>query len=129
MIGTLQCVVLDCPDPQQLAGFYAQLLGGEVDRPDDRWTLDRDWATVHTADGRVLAFQRVAPHRPPQWPDPAHPQQFHINIAVADLDAAEREVLSLGAELLEAGEGSRSWRVYSDPAGHPFCLVHERPRP
>lgn len=109
MIAKLQCVVLDCPDAVELARFYQSLLGGEVNRPDPRWELDDDWATLHT-DGLVLAFQRVENHRPPQWPDPARPQQFHLDLGVA---------------LLDAGDGDRSWRVFADPAGHPFCLVRE----
>ncbi|MFJ3790432.1 VOC family protein [Kitasatospora sp. NPDC090091] len=120
MIGKLQCIVLDCPDPAGLARFYAALLGGEVDRPDRRWSLDADWSTLHTEDGAVVCFQRVADHRPPQWPDPAHPQQLHLDIDVADLDAAEREVLALGATRLSDAGG---WRVYADIAGHPFCLI------
>jgi hypothetical protein len=41
----------------------------------------------------------------------------------AALDAAERAVLALGARRLDAGEGGRSFRVFADPAGHPFCLT------
>ncbi|MGP4001971.1 VOC family protein [Streptomyces sp. 8N706] len=123
MIGKLQCVVLDGPDPRALARFYAALFGGEVDRPDPRWSLDEDWSTLHTADGQVLAFQRAPDHRPPRWPDPAYPQQFHVDVEVADLDRAEQRVLTLGAAPLDTGDRERSWRVYADPAGHPFCLV------
>ncbi|MFD6760768.1 VOC family protein [Streptomyces roseolus] len=47
MIGKLQCVVLDCADVMELARFYASLLGGEVNRPDPRWSLGDDWATLH----------------------------------------------------------------------------------
>ncbi|MFI6524369.1 VOC family protein [Streptomyces uncialis] len=123
MIAELQCVVLDCPEPARLAAFYAALLGGTVDRPDPRWAVDGDWSTVHTPGGQVLAFQRVRDHRPPVWPDPARPQQFHLDLGVPDLDRAEPEVLALGARLLDAGPGDQGWRVYADPAGHPFCLV------
>ncbi|MEV4415256.1 VOC family protein [Catellatospora sp. NPDC049609] len=123
MRAELQCVVLDCPAPKGLAGFYQRLLGGEVDRPDRRWSLDADWSTLHTPSGLVLAFQRVADHRAPQWPDPARPQQFHLDFGVPDLDAAQQEVLAAGATVLDGGSAARSWRVYADPAGHPFCLV------
>ncbi|MFF1903309.1 VOC family protein [Kitasatospora sp. NPDC058218] len=125
MIGTLQCIVLDCPRPAVLARFYAALLGGEVDRPDPRWSLGDAWSTLHTEGGPVLCFQGVADHRPPRWPDPAYPQQVHLDVDVADLDGAEREVLALGATRLGDGGG---WRIYADPAGHPFCLLPARPR-
>ncbi|WP_327678072.1 VOC family protein [Kitasatospora sp. NBC_00458] len=124
MIGRLQCIVLDCPDPAALARFYAGLLGGEVDRPDPRWSLGGDWSTLHTPGGPVLCFQRVADHRPPRWPDPAHPQQAHLDVDVEDPAAAEAVVLALGGALLRDAGG---WRVYADPAGHPVCLLPARP--
>lgn len=121
MVGRLQCVVLDCPDVHELARFYAALLGGAVDRPDPRWAVGADFATVHTEAGLVLAFQRVAEYRPPQWPDAARPQQFHLDVDVPNLDDAHEQVLGLGAVLLRIDSGG--WRVYADPAGHPFCLL------
>ncbi|WP_338676878.1 VOC family protein [Streptomyces sp. SCSIO 30461] len=125
MIARLQCVVLDCADVDELSRFYQSLIGGTVNQPDPRWLLDDDWATLHTESGIVLAFQRVADHRPPRWPDPAHPQQFHLDLAVEDLDRAQEEALGKGAVLLDAGDGKRSWRIFADPAGHPFCLVRD----
>ncbi|KIF73075.1 glyoxalase [Streptomyces sp. 150FB] len=123
MIADLQCVVLDCPDPAILARFYQSLLGGTVDQQDRRWALDDDWSTLHTPSGLVLAFQRTADYRPPLWPDPARPQQFHVDCGVTDLDRAQEQVLAQGATVLDLGSEERSWRVYADPAGHPFCLV------
>ncbi|MFI9269376.1 VOC family protein [Kitasatospora sp. NPDC052896] len=124
MIGSLESIVLDCHYPAGLAHFYAAVLGGEVDRPDPRWELDEEWSTVHTPGGTVLAFQRVEDYRPPMWPDPAHPQQFHLDVAVTDLDVAEERVLALGAVRKDA---ETDFRVYLDPAGHPFCLVRQKP--
>ncbi|MFJ3763349.1 VOC family protein [Streptomyces sp. NPDC090082] len=123
MIAEVQCVVLDCSAPRELAGFYRAVLGGDVDRPDARWALGDGWSTLHAPGGLVLCFQRVAGHRPPVWPDPERPQQFHLDFGVADLDAAQEQVLAQGARLLDDGAGARSWRVYADPEGHPFCLV------
>lgn len=123
VIGTLECVVLDCADVGELARFYQGVLGGAVNRPDRRWSLNDNWATLHTDQGQVLAFQRADPYQPPQWPDPARPQQFHLDVGVPDLDLAEQRVLALGARLLDPGAPGRSWRVFADPAGHPFCLV------
>jgi len=119
MIGTLQAVALDCPDPRALAAFYAQVLGGTVDEEDE------SWVELDCGPGARVAFQKVADHRPPAWPDPAHPQQLHLDVSVprADMDEAEQKVLALGARLLEGDlGGTRNWRVYADPAGHPFCL-------
>jgi hypothetical protein len=119
-LATFECVVLDCPDPGQLAAFYCSLIGGTVNQPDPRWALSNHWATLHTPTGQVLAFQAVDPYVPPRWPDAAHPQQFHPDFRVEALDQAQSRVLALGGQLLQSAQG---WRVYSDPAGHPFCLV------
>lgn len=123
-IGTLQCVVLDCPDVWELASFYQRLLGGEINRPDPRWAVGDAWATLHDASGAapVIAFQGVADHRPAVWGAPE--QQFHIDVRVDDLDAAHEAVLALGAWRLDEAAGEdRPWRIYADPAGHPFCLI------
>lgn len=119
MIGRLISVVLDCPDPAALAAFYAEVLGGEVEAEDETW-ID-----LKRTDGDDLSFQLSTDHRAPAWPDPERPQQFHLDVRVprAEMDEAERKVLALGATLLEGDlGGSRNWRVYADPAGHPFCL-------
>lgn len=121
MIGKLQCVVLDCPDVSVLAHFYQSLLGGAVNQPDPKWVVDADAATLHTGSGPVLLFQRAEAFQAPQWPDPAHPQQFHLDVEVADLDRAQQQVLDLGATLLHVD--ARGWRIFADPAGHPFCLL------
>ncbi|MEU9300834.1 VOC family protein [Streptomyces sp. NPDC048269] len=123
MIAELQCVVLDCPEPQRLAGFYRSVLGGTVDQPDRRWSVDADWTTLHTPSGLVFAFQHAPDHQPPRWPDPARPQQCHLDFGVPDLDRAQEQVLAHGATLLDEGPADRGWRIYADPAGHPFCLV------
>ncbi|HEY2060619.1 MAG TPA: VOC family protein [Amycolatopsis sp.] len=125
MIAKLQCVVLDCADVAELARFYRSVLGGELNQPDPRWSLGDDWATLHLDGGFVLCFQRVADHRPPRWPDPGRPQQFHLDLGVEDLDQAQEAALGLGATLLDDGDRGRIWRIFADPAGHPFCLVRD----
>ncbi|BEP15136.1 VOC family protein [Acidothermaceae bacterium B102] len=116
MIGRPHHVIIDCPDPQRLADFYAELLGLPVTYRSDDFVVV---AANDTSSG--FGFQRVADHRQPAWPDPARPQQLHLDVMVDDLDTAEAQVLALGARLLPEGD-----HVYADPAGHPFCLV---PRP
>lgn len=116
MIGTLRSVVVDCRDPRVLAEFYAGVLGGHVRADED------DWVVLNEPSGRRLAFQRSPEHAPPTFPDPSGSQQFHLDIEVEDVDAAERQVLELGATRVEGAEED-DFRVYRDPAGHTFCLV------
>lgn len=114
-LAKLGVVVLDCPDPHALAGFYAGVLGGTVED-------QGEWVDLKLPDGQSLAFQAAPGYVPPKWPAPDHSQQFHLDLDVPDLDAAEKEVLALGAKPLDTEDRSRSFRVYADPAGHPFCL-------
>lgn len=107
--------MLDCPDPVALAEFYSRLLGQPITYRSPDWVVVAD---NDAASG--LAFQLAPNHRPPTWPDPAVPQQVHLDVMVDDVSSAEPGVLALGAKKL-AGE-----HVYADPAGHPFCLI---PRP
>jgi catechol 2,3-dioxygenase-like lactoylglutathione lyase family enzyme len=117
VIGRLEKTVFDCPDPQALAAFYGGILGMQVNEDDG------DWVVIGRKPGmRELAFQRADPYVPPQWPDPVRPQQLHVDIRVEDADAAERAVLALGATRLP-NEHENGFRVFADPAGHPFCLV------
>ena len=128
VIPTLDLTVLDCPDALQLATFYAKLLNWRVEEGSDS-----DWAELTPPRGRrgpddpdgeaTLAFQKVADFRRPTWPDGDHPQQFHLDLSVTDIDAAEPRALALGATVHEhQPSASGSFRVYLDPAGHPFCL-------
>ncbi|MFI5689243.1 VOC family protein [Streptomyces sp. NPDC051636] len=114
-LAKLGAVVLDCPDPRALAGFYAEVLGGTVEG-------DAEWVDLNVPGGQALAFQAAPGFVPPRWPAPDDSQQFHLDLVVEDLDAAEKGVLALGAKPLDAEDRSRTFRVYADPAGHPFCL-------
>jgi hypothetical protein len=89
-----------------------------------RVTEDVDgWVVIGSRPGlRELAFQRVTHWVSPQWPDPAFPQQLHLDIRVPDADQAEQELLLLGAARVPA-ERETGFRVFTDPAGHPFCIV------
>ena len=118
MIGRLQCLVIDCKDPDGLGAFYESLLG--LTRIEDT----SEWVTLAGPDGgHSLALQKVETYSAPRWPDPAAPQQMHIDVLVNNLDEAEVQVLGLGAKLLDGSDKPIGFRVYADPEGHPFCLV------
>jgi predicted enzyme related to lactoylglutathione lyase len=112
---TLMGVMLDCPDAKTLSAFYAELLGKPV-------TYEADGMAMIGNDGeQPVLFQQVAGYTPPRWPDPAHPQQYHLDVIVDDLDAGERAVLALGATKLD--DHAKTFRVFTDPTGKPFCLT------
>ena len=120
VIGRYEKTVIDCPDPRALAKFYCQVLGMRVNEDIDGWVV------IGSEPGlRELAFQQVTEWVPPRWPDPAYPQQLHVDIRVDDADQAGQELRALGATRAP-GKSERGFRVFIDPVGHPFCIVFGR---
>ena len=117
-IAKLSLFAFDCPDPRRLADFYAGITG---------WTPTESeggaWVQLHGDGGVDLAFQLAPDYQPPQWPSDERPQQAHIDFDVTDLEAGEAAVIALGARKAELQPSPGSFRVFLDPAGHPFCLV------
>jgi len=109
--------VIDCPDPGVLATFYGAMLDWKVD-------ISPDWAEIRSDNGQCICFQPVEGYTPPRWPGQEVPQQVHLDVMVEDLDIGEKAVLGLGATKPDHQPGT-TFRVFLDPAGHPFCLCVE----
>lgn len=129
-------IYIGCPDRlseqegrRVVAAFYGDLLGMQQYEPYGGLALqrrapDEDYIAGRTTDGGSklrLAFDDDgwSDLRPPRWPDPEYPQQLHLDIFVPDLGNAGELVTGLGATMLQ---DNGDFRVYADPAGHPFCL-------
>lgn len=111
MIGRLHHTIVDARDPEACAEFWSAVLGEPITYDDGDFVVVSAGTTTSG-----LAFQRAPDHVAPSWPDPAVPQQLHLDVMVDDVDAARAEVQRLGARHL-GGD------TYADPAGHPFCLI------
>lgn len=133
-VPSLRQVVLDTTDARALAEFYRELLG-LLYRPGDEVPPDgqddgrgRDWLVLRAPGGVPrLAFQQVAELIAPTWPDPAIPQQLHLDLTVASADELRIQhdrVLDLGGRMLSdrIDDPEEPLRVYADPSGHPFCI-------
>lgn len=115
---TVTSIVLDAPDPGELAAFYRRLLGWNVGKQEP------GWVTLRPPDGGTgLAFQEEGKYVRPVWPAGAGDQQMmtHLDIEVQDLREAGQHAIACGAALAEY-QPQENVRVYLDPAGHPFCL-------
>jgi Glyoxalase-like domain len=119
-IGWIREIVLDCAEPWELARFWAGLLGGTP----VQWYPG--WVTLEPPPcGQRLSFQATTA------PTVADASRVHFDVLVGDLAAAHNRVTSAGAVLIGEHVSPRPglageqvpWRVYRDPAGHPFCLV------
>lgn len=125
--------VLDTTDPRRLAEFYRALLGlayrsgDEPPAPGEPDPRGEDWLVLHGEGLWPLAFQKVPEITPPTWPDPAVPQQLHLDMTVPDtatLDAQRARAESLGARVLldRRADPDEPLYVFADPDGHPFCI-------
>jgi Glyoxalase-like domain len=120
VIGWIREVVMDCAEPWALARFWAGLLGGTP----VQWY--RGWVTLEPPPhGQRLSFQASAA------PPAERTARVHFDVLVDDLSLAHGRVVAAGAVFAgehvsprpgHGGEPVR-WRVYTDPAGHAFCLV------
>jgi catechol 2,3-dioxygenase-like lactoylglutathione lyase family enzyme len=112
-------VVIDAADARALADFYVRLLGWRVDKDEDG-----AFVTVAPPSGvAYLAVQRSPEYVAPVWPpvDGRQQMMMHLDVEVADLDAAVADASGMGARLADV-QPQDDVRVMLDPAGHPFCL-------
>ena len=122
MAMKIGAVTLDCDDPEELAGFWAELTGRDA-RPAES-AADRYWA-VRDPDrsGPLLLLQKV--------PEPkTGKNRAHIDLWVADMDAEAERAVSLGATFVKkyAEPGYEGWIWMNDPEGNEFCLVQVEPK-
>ena len=123
---------IDCSDPINLANFYSSITGLKVDVTTENTDSNIVWVELKDNQGiPKLAFQKVANYKAPTWPEGPVPQQLHLDFAVKNLDDTEVELLKIGAVKTEFQPGSpksndysTEFRVYLDPEGHPFCIIH-----
>jgi hypothetical protein len=123
---------IDCADPVNLAKFYAHITGLKIDLITENTNSDIVWIELKDNQGiPKLGFQKVANYKAPTWPEGPIPQQLHLDFAVKDLDETEVELLKIGAVKTDFQPGSpktndysTEFRVFLDPEGHPFCIIH-----
>ena len=125
-IAEYSLTAIDCPDPVSLANFYAKITEFEVVIAHNDTDGEPLWVELVDNGKTRIAFQRVKNYVKPTWPEGPIPQQAHLDFDVKDLDIAEAELLAIGAiksPIQTSSNPDTNFRVYFDPAGHPFCLV------
>ncbi len=119
-VGWIREVVMDSTDPMSLAQFWAGLLGGAP----VEWYPG--WVTLEPPPhGQRLSFQSGGPAVG------GGAGEVHFDVLVEDLDHAHERVVADGGTFVGEHLSPRPgpdgtpvpWRVFTDPDGHPFCLV------
>jgi len=115
-IGTFLFVTVDAREADRAATFWAAVLGTEVDTTMDegRFVFLKGSETLP-----VLCIQRV--------PEPkAGKNRLHLDLAVADLDAASEGIVALGGSRVSETDRqleSFVWRTMADPDGNEFDIT------
>ncbi|MFJ1455071.1 VOC family protein [Nocardia sp. N2S4-5] len=114
-VATLKMLTLDSADARRDAEFWAAALGWEIAHAQDEYAM-------LTGPDHALGFGTIPDYQAPAWPNENGTKQFHLDLAVEDLEIASKQLVELGATVPEFQPGER-WRVLLDPSGHPFCLT------
>jgi len=119
----LGCFTLDSRNANEHADFYQKMLGWTI-----RFTNNDEGLTfVGIFDEKVgitLLFQEDADYEPPViWPTEKGQQQpqAHLDFHTDDLERDAAHAIACGARPVD-NQYSDKWRVFIDPAGHPFCI-------
>jgi hypothetical protein len=110
--------VFDARDVDAESAFWAGLLDGHV------FGDEHFQCVIDAAGNWRVGVQHAPDHVPPEWPD-GRPQQVHVDLHVDDPSLAHDLAIALGARLLKEAADLHSdegHQVYTDPAGHPFCI-------
>jgi catechol 2,3-dioxygenase-like lactoylglutathione lyase family enzyme len=112
-------LVIDCRDPETVAGFWQEVLGcPTVERGSD----DMPYVSISGGGAPVeLVFVPV-----PETKEVKN--RVHIDVNASDRDQAEEveRLLALGARHTDVGQGDASWVVLADPEGNVFCVLRSR---
>ena len=112
-------VVFDAKDLDSESQFWAKLLGGVVLKEDT-------WHSLIDESGQwTMGFQLNPSHVRPEWPDGNQQQQIHLDLHTDHPRKMHDEIVSNGGALLQSTKSfdeKEGFQVYSDPAGHPFCV-------
>jgi len=107
-------LVLDCHDPQRLAGFWSEALGyvnlGEA----GTYVLLMDT----DEQGPKLLLQGVPEAKEVK-------NRMHLDIDVVDIEAEASRLEALGARRVESEpmhEHGTNWILMADPEGNEFCV-------
>jgi hypothetical protein len=115
----LRDICFDCADPRRVAGFWAEVLGYNL-QPPEAGDADEESVPIEPPPGEGgglrFWFNRV--------PEPkVAKNRVHIDINMPD-DAEMQRLQALGARPLQeirGDDGVLWWTIMADPEGNEFC--------
>jgi len=105
-------VIVPAIDPDALGRWWLEALG---------WELVDDEPPVFEIRPRIdqtpgLLFVPAADTK-------SGKNRLHLDFRPDDQDREVERLVSLGAQLVDVGQGDVSWRVLADPEGNEFCIL------
>lgn len=105
-------ITIDTTDPDKLAQWWANALGGRLNP-----LAPGFFVTVALPSGPGLAFQKVDDPTPGK-------NRVHVDFGAADVEAEVQRLVGLGAtETGRHSMGDFGWVVLADPDGNAFCVA------
>src|SRR5215813_1934017 len=105
----IQCIDIDCADPDALARFWAEALGWRrTYESDDEVALEPPVGA--SSDIPDLLFIRVSDEK-------AGKNRLHFDLRPDNQDAEVARLIDLGAARMDIGQGEQRWVVLADPEG------------
>jgi predicted enzyme related to lactoylglutathione lyase len=108
-ITGIAALAIDCADATALAGFWQQLLGGEV-------AVDEDGDAELNGGPVRLDFLQVPEAKSVK-------NRLHLDLRSDDYDAAVRQAIDAGASLADDVYDGPEFQVLRDPEGNEFCIL------
>jgi len=108
----IETVTVDARDPEGLARWWADLLGGSVEADGEDWVVEAGAVTLlfgANADDKVVK------------------NRWHLDIRPDDRDAEVARAEAMGATRVDIGQRDQTWVVLADPEGNEFCILRSRP--
>jgi len=107
----LDCIAIECEQPERLAAFWSELLGWPVLHGGPDPSVEPDDGGVH------LVFLEVTEPKRSK-------NRLHLDLRPEDQAVEVARAESLGAIRVSVGQGDDvSWVVLADPEGNEFCIL------
>ena len=116
----IQCLTIDCVDPELLAMFWAEVLAWEITYTDENMVC------IELLDGSPLQgnipdilFLKTPDVR-------LGKNRLHLDLRPSDQMAEVSRIESLGGVRIEIGQSAdpeTTWVVMADPEGNEFCVL------
>ncbi len=120
----IQCITVDCENPQKLAEFWSAALDWKITEADEIGVV------IELLDGspEVGRIPDILFLKNPD--NKSVKNRLHFDLRPINQEAEVARLEALGAKQIEIGQADEpeaTWIVMADPEGNEFCVLRARP--